>query len=83
MFKDKCPSPPTEPRSIQIEDAVFIGWQKTSWGEIIARYNITASGHPLFGSTVTDKTLRNLNLQTPKTTTIQGSGRPTTQKIPM
>ena len=46
-------------------DAEFLGWQKTNSGEVFALYNITASGHPSLGSTVTDKTLHKLNLQVP------------------
>lgn len=44
-------------------DAIFLGWQETLSGEIIALYNITATGHPLLGSTVAEKGLRKLNLQ--------------------
>ena len=45
-------------------DAEFVGWQETGSGETFALYNITAAGHPL-GSTVTDKHLREMNLQVP------------------
>ncbi len=48
-------------------DAEFLGWQKTKHGEVFALYNITATTHPLFGSTVTVKTLRTLNIQIPPT----------------
>jgi hypothetical protein len=44
-------------------DAKLLGWQKTSWGEVFALYNITAAGHPSYGSTVTGKTLHKLKLQ--------------------
>lgn len=47
-------------------DAVFLGWQKTDSGKAFALYNITAANHPLFGSTVTARTLTALNLQIPK-----------------
>lgn len=36
-------------------DAEFLGWQKTSTGEAIALYNVTAAQHPLFQSTVSEK----------------------------
>ena len=48
------------------EDAVFIGWLATPWEEDIALYNIIAPKHRLFGSTVTDETLRKLRLSVPK-----------------
>ena len=46
-------------------DAVFIGWLYSRLGNPIALYNITAKDHPSFGSTVTGKTLRGLNLSVP------------------
>jgi len=52
--------------------AKFLGWQKTSLGETFALYNITAAGHPSFGSTVTSKTLHKLNLQAPTAPLVQG-----------
>jgi hypothetical protein len=52
--------------SVLDSDAEFLGWQETSTGETIALYNITAKNHPSCGSTVTDKILRDLNLQIPK-----------------
>ena len=47
-------------------DAIFIGWQETLSGEVIALYTITAAGHPSFGSTVTKENLNMLNLQIPR-----------------
>jgi hypothetical protein len=47
-------------------DAVFLGWQETSTGKVIALYNITAEMHPSFGSTVTERILRKLKLHIPK-----------------
>jgi hypothetical protein len=44
-----------------------MGWQKMESGELLALYNITAAGHPSLGSTVTDKSLLELNLQVPQT----------------
>ena len=49
------------------DDAVFKGWQTTRSGELFALYTITAADHPSCGSTVTDKSLRNLNLRIPQT----------------
>ena len=46
-------------------DAVFIGWQKNSQGGSFALYNITKSEHPSFGSTVTEESLRDMNLKIP------------------
>jgi hypothetical protein len=57
MMKDKIKS---------VSDAVFLGWQETLSGMSIALYNITALNHPSFGSTVTDRDLRELNLTIPK-----------------
>ncbi len=53
-------------------DAKFLGWQKTGSGEAFALYNITATDHPSFGSTVTEKGLQKLNLQVPGTPLPQG-----------
>jgi hypothetical protein len=55
---------PQAPRNI---DAVFAGWQTTRSGESFALYTITAADHPSRGSTVTDKSLMNLNLKIPQT----------------
>jgi len=51
----------------QGEDAVFLGWQKVGGTEALPLYNITAPGHPLSGSTVTDMKLLSLNLKIPFT----------------
>jgi len=48
-------------------DAEFLGWQKTATGEAIALYNVTAEHHPLYQSTVSEKTLRKENLEVPQT----------------
>jgi phage/plasmid-like protein (TIGR03299 family) len=48
-------------------DAVFLGWQETLSGAIFPLYTITVADHPLYHSTVTDATLRRLNLQIPQT----------------
>ena len=48
------------------EDAAFLGWQKIPRGDLVALYRVTAAGHPSYGSTVSDKTLLNLNLRIPE-----------------
>lgn len=48
-------------------DAVFMGWQATPSGEVFPLYNVIAECHPLKGSTVTDKTLREHHLAVPRT----------------
>ncbi len=47
-------------------DAIFVGWQK-SGREIYPLFNIIAADHPLHNSTVTDVTLRKLQLRIPQT----------------
>jgi hypothetical protein len=47
-------------------DAVFIGWQELVTGSPIALYNVTAIGNPCYGSTVSEETLNEQNLQIPK-----------------
>jgi hypothetical protein len=49
-----------------VSDAVFLGWQETISGVAIALYNITLKSHPSFGSTVTERILRNLKLHIPE-----------------
>jgi len=58
MFRDN---------DLSTEDAVFIGWQPNSVGGVFPLYTVTASGHPSYGSTVADDTLREMNLQVPNT----------------
>ena len=55
--------------SADVDDphAVFIGWQETAAGDTFALYNITLTGHPLRGSTVTDRRLLELKLRIPRT----------------
>lgn len=48
-------------------DAKFLGWQNLRSGKRIAFYNITAAEHPSYGSTVTEVSLRKLNLKVPNT----------------
>ena len=47
-------------------DAAFVGWQELVTGSLIALYNVTAAGNPCYGSTVSEETLNELNLQIPK-----------------
>jgi hypothetical protein len=48
-------------------DAEFIGWQKTMTGEKPALFTVKAKQHPLYGSTVSETTLRQQNLENPHT----------------
>jgi hypothetical protein len=48
-------------------DAKFLGWQKTKSGEVVALYNVTASDHPSCGSTVSERSLHEMNLKIPET----------------
>jgi hypothetical protein len=48
-------------------DAKFLGWQKTKSGEVYALYTVTAEHHPLYQSTVSERTLRRQGLQIPPT----------------
>ncbi len=67
MLNGKYPMVRAVPQTNRIQDAVFVGWQKTGGGETFALYTITAADHPSLGSTVTDTSLRKLNLQIPRT----------------
>jgi phage/plasmid-like protein (TIGR03299 family) len=50
------------------EEAVFLGWQKTRSGEIcFPLYTILLRDHPLYRSTVSEKTLRAQHIQIPRT----------------
>jgi hypothetical protein len=48
-----------------VSDAKFIGWQEMNSGEAFAFYNITATNHPSFGSSVSEESLKKLGLQIP------------------
>lgn len=48
-------------------DAVFIGWQKTTSGEVFPLFNVIAKNHPLYCSTVSEQTLRKQDLKIPQT----------------
>jgi len=53
-------------------DAVFLAWQETPGGEVFALYNIIAKQNPLYGSTVSEKTLQEQKIQIPPTPPPQG-----------
>jgi hypothetical protein len=53
-------------------DAEFLGWQKTTKGEFIALYNVMAEQHPLYHSTVSEKTLQKEHLVKPPTPIPEG-----------
>ncbi len=53
-------------RSDTKSEAVFIGWQEGLGGTRLALFNITADGHPASGSTVSETTLRELDIQVPR-----------------
>jgi hypothetical protein len=56
-------------------DAVFLGWQKTTSGEVFALFNVTAEQHRLYHSTVSEGTLRQENLKAPPTPLPEGKLR--------
>ncbi len=47
-------------------DAEFAGWQITPYGRIFALYNVVAKNHPLYHSTVSDRTLFKQHLRVPE-----------------
>jgi len=49
------------------QDAVFTGWQETPEGKSLKLYTIMSKENPFYGSTVTEPTLRKLDLQIPET----------------
>ena len=49
------------------QDVVFLGWQRTTSGDLHPLYNILKAGHPLYLSTVTDTTLQVHHLRIPRT----------------
>jgi phage/plasmid-like protein (TIGR03299 family) len=48
-------------------DAIFIGWQRKLSGDVFPLFNVTDINHPLYRSTVSEDTLRRLNLRVPQT----------------
>jgi hypothetical protein len=75
MFKKRNSLTSALPRRADDEDARFMGWQRTKSGEVIALYNVTATGHPSHGSTLSDSGLRKLNLKIPRTPVYRGPKR--------
>jgi phage/plasmid-like protein (TIGR03299 family) len=66
------PPPPAPPEDVrarigQGQEVVFLGWQRTISGDIYPLYNILKLGHPLYRSTVTEKTLQAQHLRIPRT----------------
>ena len=53
--------------SFSDSDANFVGWQETLSGKPFPLFSITVADHPLYRSTVSDKTLRRLRLRVPQT----------------
>ena len=47
-------------------DVNFIGWQETLSGKSFPLFNISIAAHPLYGSTVSEATLRQFGLQVPQ-----------------
>jgi hypothetical protein len=64
-FRKKYLPAPHQEIKYQSKDAKFLGWQETAKGDKVALFNIITQKHPRRGSTVTEETLRNLNLQVP------------------
>jgi hypothetical protein len=60
-------SPEADNPTTANRDAEFLGWQETRDGRAFALYNVMAEKHPLYRSTVTEKTLRKENLEIPPT----------------
>jgi hypothetical protein len=67
MLRDGNPVGGGARRRARDSDAVFLGWQETLSGDLLALYTVTAAGHPSFGSTLTDRGLNKLNLNVPQT----------------
>jgi phage/plasmid-like protein (TIGR03299 family) len=53
--------------AVEGQDVVFLGWQRTTSGDLHPLYNILKAGHPLYLSTVTDTTLQANHLRIPRT----------------
>lgn len=65
--KNKQNQQSTNKRSPGNSDAIFLGWQRTPFGDTFALYNVINPRHPFFGSTVSEITLQKLNLRVPPT----------------
>jgi len=64
-FRKRYPKVIHQVPEYQSKDAQFLGWQTTEKGEKFALFNIINRDHPRRGSTVSEETLRHLNLQVP------------------
>lgn len=49
------------------QEAVFLGWQETTSGDLFPLYNIQKTSHPSNQSTVTEATLHSMHVRTPRT----------------
>jgi hypothetical protein len=58
-----------------VPDAVFLGWQESPAGEVFALYNVTTMGHPLYHSTVSEKTLHQHGLEIPPIPHVEEQGK--------
>ena len=66
-FHTRRRDPENEEQVQSDADAKFLGWQELPTGNRVAFYNIIAVKHPSYGSTVTEMSLRKLNLKVPNT----------------
>lgn len=70
VYAASVPSDDNRTLATEDQEAVFLGWQKTLSGDIcFPLYTILRIGHPLYRSTVTEKTLRAQHLRIPYTPT--------------
>jgi hypothetical protein len=67
IFEHRNPNEKSKDFEAANSDSVFLGWQKTPSGEVFPLYNVTAKNHPLYHSTVSERTLRKQNLKIPLT----------------
>jgi len=67
MYIDNSLSARSSGPTARTEDAAFVGWQKSTAGNIFPLYNVLRIGHPSFHSTVDEKTLQKLHLRIPRT----------------
>ncbi len=61
------------------QDAIFLGWQETLRGDPFPLFVITRKGHPYFGSTVSEKKLRELQLKIPAVKPLRNQSRKRTK----
>ena len=67
MLINKKKQTENSPENNPCSDAVFIGWMQDNDEGAFPLYNITVKDHPSYGSTVSDNTLRVMNLRIPQT----------------